>query len=310
MTSPPALSDAPILTSTARPVGRWRGLFGESTVWSPEHVGVWWVDMHGHSVNFTGSDGISRLWKTPGPALPWARAVVPTQGGGLLVALSDTLAQFDPATGQFDAIPLKLTLPSGHLFNDATVDAAGSLIIGTMLPGRGDDARANIYRIDVDLRVTLLVEGLNTTNGLAFSPDGKTFFFSDSYMHVRKVWAADYDAASGAMARARVFADFAGLPGKPDGAAVDAQGGYWSAAMTSPYLHRFDAEGRLDQSLELPIDTPTRPAFGGPALTDIYLSSGGLKAGEIDDGLKGGILLIPTTFTGTPGWATRVGANS
>lgn len=304
--SHPTLSDAPILPARALPVGPWRGIFGESTIWSAEHDGVWWVDMHGHSVNFTGAGGTSRIWKTPGPALPWARAIVQIEGGGLLVALSDTLARFDPGNGQFSTLPLDLELPSGHLFNDATVDAAGRLIIGTMLPGKGDDARANIYQIDADLRVTTLVQGLNTTNGLAFSPDGKTFYFSDSFLDVRKVWAADYDPESGAMGQARVFVDFAGLPGKPDGAAIDAEGGYWSAAMTSPFLHRFTPEGRLDLSLELPIDTPTRPAFGGPTLTDIYLSSGGLKGGEIDDGLRGRILRIHSTFAGATAWATCV----
>lgn len=303
----PTLSDAPILSSAALSVGLWRGIFGESTVWSGQHDGVWWVDMHGHSVNFTGRDGTCRLWKTPSPALPWARAIVPLAGGGFLVALSDTLARFDPDNGQFSILPLDLDLPPGHLFNDATVDSAGRLIIGTMLPGRGDDGRANIYQICGDLRVTLLVEGLNTTNGLAFSPDGRILYFSDSYVDVRKVWAADYDPTAGTMDAARVFVDFAGLPGKPDGAAVDSQGGYWSAAMTSPFVHRFTPDGRLDFSLELPIDTPTRPAFGGQGLRDLYLSTGGLKGGETDDGLKGAILRLQTAFAGAEGWPTRVG---
>jgi len=232
--------------------------------------------------------------------------VVPIEGGGLLVALSDTLARFDPGTGHFSVLPLDLALPPGHLFNDATADGAGRLIIGTMLPGRGDDGRAAIYQIDADLKVVTLVEGLNTTNGLAFSPDGRTLYFSDSYLHVRKVWAASYDPVSGTMGPGRLFVDFAGLPGKPDGATVDADGGYWSAAMTSPYLHRFTPDGQLDLTLRLSVDTPTRPAFGGPTLSDIYLSTGGLKAGEIDDGLKGGILKIASSFVGLVERATRI----
>lgn len=301
------LSQAPIVSGAAVPLGRLRGVFGESTIWSAEHDGVWWVDMHGHSVNFTGADGRCRLWKTPGPALPWARAVVAIEGGGLLVALSDTLARFDPATGEFSPLPLDLELPAGHLFNDATVDLAGRLVIGTMLPGRGDDGRAVIYRIDADLRATVVVEGLNTTNGLAFSPDGTTLYFSDSYAKVCKVWAVEYSPKTGVMGEPRLFVDFSGLPGKPDGAAVDAQGGYWSAAMASSFLHRFTPDGQLDLSLELPVDTPTRPAFGGPGLKDIYLSTGGLKGGETDDGLKGGILRLQTRFIGVEGQPTKVG---
>jgi len=281
-----------------QPVGSFRGVFGESAVWSVEDQGIWWVDMHGHALIFTASSGETRYWKTPGPHLPWARAVVLRERGGLIVALSDTLSAFDPATGLFDPLPIDLALPTGHLFNDATVDPKGRLIIGTMLPGRGNDVRATIYSIDTDLSVRVLVDGLNTTNGLAISPDGRKLYYSDSFADVRKVWVAPYDTTTGALGTARLFIDFADIPGKPDGAAVDLDGGYWSAAMASRYLHRFAPDGRLDLSLELPLDTPTRPAFGGPDLRTVYLTTGGLKNGEADDGVKGGVLAIRTRFTG------------
>lgn len=302
----PRLADAPVVASDAALTGRFRGVFGESAVWSEADGGIWWVDMHGHAVVLTAPDGTTRSWKTPGPHLPWARAAMLRERGGLIVALSDTLAAFDPAAGSFEVLPLDLALPPGHLFNDATVDPAGRLIIGTMLPGRGNDARAAIYAIDADLSVRVLVDGLNTTNGLAFSPDGRTLYFSDSFADVRRIWAASYDPASGVMGEARLFVDFANLPGKPDGAAVDCEGGYWSAAMASPYLHRFTPEGKLDLSLELPVDTPTRPAFGGADLRTLYLTTAGLKAGETDDGIKGGVLAMPAPFGGVGPTATRL----
>jgi sugar lactone lactonase YvrE len=275
-------------------------MFGESATWSARDGGVWWVDLHGHAIVFTGVDGSTRVWKTPGPELPWARALVLRERGGLIVALADRLASFDPASGAFAPLPLDLALPAGHLFNDATVDSDGRLIIGTMLPGRGDDGRATIYAIGADLQPHVLVEGLNTVNGLAFSPDGATLYYSDSYVGARKVWAAPYAPASGAIGTPRVFVDFAGLPGTPDGAAVDRDGGYWSAAITSRYLHRFTPQGQLDHSLELPLDTPTRPAFGGPDLRTLYVTTAGLKNGETDDGLRGGLLAMPAPFAGQP----------
>jgi L-arabinonolactonase len=277
-----------------------RGVFGESTTWDPARGGVWWVDMHGHSLVFTHHSGTSRFWKTPGPSLPWARAVVLHENGGLIVALSDTLAHFDPDTGAFKVLDIDMKLPAGHLYNDAIVDTAGRLIIGTMLPGRGDDKLATFYQIHNDLTVTVLVEGLNTTNGLGFSPDGATLYYSDSFAAVRKVWAADYQATSGAMGATRLFVDFDTLPGKPDGAAIDSEGYYWSAAMSSPWLHRFAPDGKLDRSIKLPVDTPTKPAFGGPNMKTLYLSTGGLKNGETDDGLKGGILTLAATVSGLP----------
>jgi len=302
----PKLEDAPIEKSHAEPVGILRGRFGESAIWSESDKGVWWVDMHGHSVNFSGIEGDSRLWKTPGPELPWARAVLLKEGGGLIVALSDKLASFDAVSGEYTPLPLDLNLPRGHLFNDAIVDPAGRIIIGTMLPGRGNDGQAAFFIIDHDLSARLLVDGLNTTNGLAFSPDGQTLYYSDSYVEVRKVWAADYDAATGTIGAPRLFIDFSGLPGKPDGAAVDSDGGYWSAAMASPYLHRFTADGQLDLSYHLPIDTPTRPTFGGKGLSTLFLSTGGLKDGEQDTGWKGALLSVETSFCGTESVEARL----
>lgn len=302
----PRLADAPVAARRATLTGTFRGVFGESAVWSSADGGVWWVDLHGHAVVLTAPDGSTRYWKTPGPHLPWARAVVLRERGGLVVALADRLAAFDPASGTFTMLPLDLALPPGHLFNDAVVDPAGRLIIGTMLPGRGNDASAVIYAIDADLSVHVLVDGLNTTNGLGFSPDGRTLYFSDSFADVRKVWAAPYDPERGTMGDTRLFVDFADLPGKPDGAAVDSEGGYWSAAMTSPYLHRFTPDGRLDLSIELPVDTPSRPAFGGSDLRTLYLTTAGLKSGESDDGIKGGLLAMPVSFCGVTPTAARL----
>jgi len=287
-------------------VGRYRAVFGESAVWCPERQGIWSVDMHGHVLIFTRPDGQTRVWKTPLPSLPWARAVVLGEGGKVVVALSDTLAQFDPDMGSFTPLALDLRLPERHLFNDAVVDPAGCLIIGTMLPGRGNDGRARFFRIDPQLRSTALFGPVNTTNGLAFSPDGRTLYFSDSGGGVRSIWAADYDPATGHAGQPRLFVDFADLPGRPDGAAVDAEGGYWSAAMAAHCLYRFSPDGVLDRSLTLPVDTPTRPAFGGPDLSTLFLTTGGLKGGEVDDGVKGALLATAANCPGLPAHAMRL----
>jgi L-arabinonolactonase len=283
-----------------------RGIFGESATWDPVRKGVWWVDMHGHAITFTRDNGSSRLWKTPGPDLPWARALVLHETGGLIVALSDKLAFFDPDTGQFKPLEIDLHLPKGHLFNDAIVDPAGRLIIGTMLPGRGNDGKAHFYSIDHDLSVSVLVEGLNTTNGLGFSPDGKTLYYSDSFVEVRKIWSASYHPSTGRIGHPKLFVDFQDLPGKPDGAAIDENGFYWSAAMSSPWLHRFTPDGRLDQSVALPVDTPTKPAFGGPDFKTLFVTTGGLKNGEIDDGVKGGLLRLAAPCAGLVGIEARL----
>jgi sugar lactone lactonase YvrE len=303
----PRLTDAPTATTAGRLAGLTRGMFGESAVWDDRQAGIWWVDMHGHALILSLADGRSRLWKTPGPELPNARAVLLHRDGGVVVALNDRLARFDPAAGAFAPIDLSVTLPAGHYYNDAVVDPAGRILIGTMAPGRGNDGAAVIYQIDGDRQVRVLIDGINTSNGLAFSPDGRTLYWSDSWQAVRRIWRADYDPYTGAMGEGRPFVDFAHLPGRPDGAAMDRDGGYWIVGMGSPWLHRFTPDGRLSVSLELPIDTPTRPAFGGGALDRLYLATGGLKAGEFDDGLKGGLLdLGPAGHIGCAPWAAAI----
>ncbi len=282
------------MATTAAPkferASSWRASFGESAIWSASDRGLWWVDLHGHCLIFTAEDGGSTLWKTAPPAFPVVRAVMLHEDGGLVVALGEQLVRFSRDQGFGPPIATNILLPNGHVFNDATVDSAGRIIIGTMLPGRGDDGRAILCAIDGDGSATLLVEGLNTVNGLAFAPDGRTLFWSDSHADVRRVWTAAYDPDSARLGPASLFVDFGSLPGKPDGAAVDVEGHYWSAAVASRFLHRFDSQGRLDASIELPTAMPTRPCFGGAGLDQLYLTTGGLANGERDDGLRGAIL--------------------
>lgn len=86
----------------------------------------------------------------------------------------------------------------------------------------------------------------------------------------------------------------------------DSLGDFLEAAMGSPYVHRFTPDGVLDRTLALPVDTPTRPAFGGEDFGTLYLTTGGLKSGETDDGLKGGIFAMPAGIAGLPAKATRI----
>jgi L-arabinonolactonase len=299
--SRPQLADAPIIDANSELLGSLRGQFGEAATWSETHQGVWWVDMHGHAVNWSGIDGRSRLWKTPAPELPWARCLLPGRNGNLIVGLSDKLARFDPGTGSFSAIDLPLSLAPGHMFNDAAVDARGRIVIGTMFPGRGDDSRAEIYSIDGHGQVVTLIRGLNTSNGIAFSPACDRIYWSDSHASVQTVWCAPYNIATGGIGDRTVFAEFSDLPGRPDGGCIDDQGGYWSAAIGSPYIHRFAPDGTLTLSLLLPMNMPTRPCFGGPDLRELFVTTGGLKGGEYDDGVKGGLLRMQPGARGLPG---------
>ena len=134
--------------------------------------------------------------------------------------------------------------------------------------------------------------GLITPNGMAFSPDGRTLYWSDSHPSVQRVWRADYDTSTGQAAQVHVWIDFANLPGRPDGAAVDADGCYWICANDAGLIHRFSPDGRLDRSLTVPVKKPTMCAFGGPNLDTLFVTSI-RPAGDLSDQpLAGGVFAL------------------
>jgi L-arabinonolactonase len=281
-------------------VGQTRAIFGESALWSPRDQGVWWVDLHGHGLGFTKPDGATRYYKTPGFPNGSPRALAIRAQGGLLLAIDNQLMTLDPdaTSNRFKKLDINVPVSPSHMFNDSVVDAKGRFIVGTVLPGRGNDFQAKIFQIDGKGVVKVLVEGLCTCNGLAFSPDNKTIYYCDTAKEVLKVWKAPYDVETGQIGKSELFIDYKTLSGRPDGAAVDTEGYYWSAAIESPHIFRFSPEGKLDITLKLPVDTPTRPTFGGKDLKTLFVTTAGLRTGDWEDGLKGSLFAIQTPFTG------------
>lgn len=118
-----------------------------------------------------------------------------------------------------------------------------------------------------------VVDGLITQNGLAWSPDGATMYLSDSHPLRRQIWAFDYDVESGEPRNRRVFADLNDHAGRPDGAAVDADGCYWICANDAGLLLRFTPQGRLDRRIAVPATKPAMCAFGGRELDTLFVTS-------------------------------------
>jgi len=118
-----------------------------------------------------------------------------------------------------------------------------------------------------------LESGLVTQNGLAWSPEGNVMYLSDSHPNVQLVWAFDFDIATGTPHNRRVFVDMNQYPGRPDGAAVDVDGCYWTCANDAGLLLRFTPDGTLDRSISLPVKKPSMCAFGGERLDTLYVTS-------------------------------------
>jgi sugar lactone lactonase YvrE len=190
------------------------------------------------------------------------------RNGSLLLALQSALARWDPVTGKLE----KLAAPEAHRptqrFNDGKCDRQGRFYVGTM----NDTARepdGTLYRFDGRDCVAVR-SGITIPNSLAWSQDGRTMTFADSW--TREIGVFDYDPASGAMGARRTLATIA-PPAIPDGATFDAEGYLWCALYDGWTLARFAPDGRCDRTLALPVQRPTSCQFGGPNLDVLFVTT-------------------------------------
>jgi sugar lactone lactonase YvrE len=268
--------------SSVEPVLSARARLGECPLWDGARQRLFWVDIFNHRVHQldpgTGDDRYFDL----GDAVC---CIVLTKGDRLLAALRDRLAFVDADTGAVQPLlQFEFSRPDTR-FNDGSCDPQGRLWVGSAstVPGR-----AALYRFDPDGTLHIMETGLTTTNGPRFSPDGKTFYLTDS--PARRIYAYRFDAATGSIADRRVLVDLDGEVGEPDGTAVDASGHRWCALWGGWCVVHFDANGREVERLPMPVQCPTCPAFGGRELTELYITSAsvGLSQAEIQRGHQAG----------------------
>lgn len=240
---------------------------GESPVWDVAKNCLWWVDIVGRTINRLNGDKVTRL-ATP----ELVGAVIPRAGGGVIAAMQTALFAVDFEGGSFETIGAPPDHPATHRFNDATTDPHGRLIIGTMCLEPNGAPTGALYVFDGrDWRK--LREGYRTINGLAVSPDGKSLWVSDSNAAVRTIWVHDYDVATATLGAIRHSFRMDEALGRPDGAAFDAEGGYWVAGNDGWAVHRYFDDGTLDRSVAVPVQKPAKPAFGGAGLGSMYVTS-------------------------------------
>ena len=193
-------------------------------------------------------------------------------------------------------------------FNDGKADPLGRLWVSTIYEPR-TAPRAALYRFAAG-RIERMAGEATVGNGLAFSPDARTLYWSDTTSH--RIHAFDFDLAAGALSRRRVFMQFApkavgagpvGYGGRPDGAAVDAEGALWVAMFEGQRLVRLSPEGQLLEELPLPVRCPTMPCFGGADLRTLYVTTSREKrpADELAaQPLAGAVLSLRVPVPGLP----------
>jgi sugar lactone lactonase YvrE len=247
-----------------------RALLGECPLWSDLEDRLYWVDIVGRTIHrYDPATGVDE--QRPVPGRPGSIALT-AEPGRLLVAIEHRLAFFDWADGSCDPwIPVEPD-GTGNRLNDGRCDRAGRFWVGSMFdPTTAGRSTGMLHRVSSTGDVVTVRTGIGVANGLAFSPDGSTMYFADT--HRETVWAYDYDVAAGEALNERQFLDFGGLPGQPDGACIDEDGGYWIACVYGWAVIRVTHNGVVDRRIDLPVEKPTMPAFGGPAMATLYITS-------------------------------------
>ncbi len=259
-------------------------VLGECPVWSAAEGVLYWADIDGRAIHrYDPTSGLDEAAPLPGRPGSFALSASAER---LLVALELRLVWFDRSTGVLDPW-VDLEPPDrGNRSNDGRCDPAGRFVVGTMWPDTGDGlARGGLHRVGGDGTVETLEVGVGVPNGLAFDAARRRMYFADTPTRIIRLW--DYDPDTGHRSGERVFFDYGDLPGKPDGACVDADGCYWSASVRGGAVIRITPEGTLDRRIELPVGAPTMPAFGGPDLTTLYVTSIGDRLLALDAGVAG-----------------------
>lgn len=247
---------------------------GESPVWRAGENALYWVDITGKTVNrLELASGKRTSWKTD--EMP--ACLVFARDGALLAGMETGIFSLELGDGTASARRLaSVQHPMGAMrFNDGRCDRQGRFWAGTMqMQTANAQAVGSLYRYDPDGSITGPLEsGLVTQNGLAWSPDGRRMYLSDSNASVNRVWTFDYDRDSGLPSNRHLFVDMSKHGGRPDGAAVDAEGCYWICANDGGAVLRFTPEGKLDRSLAVPTAKPTMCAFGGAQLDTLFVTS-------------------------------------
>ncbi|WP_197087843.1 SMP-30/gluconolactonase/LRE family protein [Micromonospora sp. HK10] len=267
---------------------------GEGPTWDPAASRLIWVDVLAGAVHqldpATGADRVLRADQHVGAAKP-------RSAGGLVVNLRDGIGRYDSA-GSFDWL---VTWPEdGVRGNDAAVDPAGLLWAGTMrydaAPGGG-----TLRRVNAAGDTVVVLDGVTISNGLGWSPDGHRMYYVDTATN--RIDVFDVDVHTGLVHGRRPLATVDAADGAPDGLTVDADGCVWVALWGGAAVHRYTPDGTLDRIIRVPVSQPTACAFGGPALTDLFITTArhGLDDASLaGQPLAGSVLVHPDAGVGLP----------
>jgi len=242
-------------------------ILGEGPLWDVEEQRLYWIDSFGNKVWRATAEGKEiETWDVPAKIGSMALR----RKGGAVLSLQTGFHFLDFKTGKTELIHDPEPDKPTTRINDGKVDKKGRFLAGSMDTLEAGAIGA-LYRLDPDLSVHKLEEGIICSNGPCWSPDGKTFYFADSWSEAISVY--DYNLETGTPSNKRTFCSVKGTGGAPDGATVDAEGYVWMALVYAGEIRRYAPDGKLDRTIKMPVLKVTSVNFGGPNLDVLYVTS-------------------------------------
>jgi sugar lactone lactonase YvrE len=290
------------MTLTAELVADTRCAVGESPVWDQRDQRLYWVDINAATIHRLESNGSVSAWRMAEKV----GCIAPHVAGGWIAAMQSTVRRVHlHDDGGFDdeVIARVQHAASPMRFNDGRCDRQGRFWVGTMFEDtQAGNRSGRVYQFTGTKGLQFSgIDGLVVPNGTAFAPDGRTMYLAETWRGTRVVWAFDYDTSMGIPGNRRVFVDMHAHVGRPDGAAVDADGCYWTCAADAGCVLRFDPSGRLIGRIDVPVKKPTMAAFGGVNLDTMYITSIRPKDIDLSDQpLAGGLFVVRPGVSGLP----------
>jgi sugar lactone lactonase YvrE len=262
---------------------------GEGPVWSARWGGLRWVDMLAGDVLSLSDDGVVGRRHVGSVAA----ALRPRRGGGAVIGVERGFV-LGGSDGFLTPLP-ELWSGDEVRMNEGGCDPDGRFYCGSMAYDQRPGA-ASLYRLDADLTVHVVLDGVTVSNGLEWSPDGSRVYYNDTATHRISVFG--YDPESGLTGR-RTFADIPDY-GRPDGLTVDSEGGVWTAISNRGAVYRYAPDGRLEVVLKVPARKVTACTFGGKQLNELFITTSreGLPKGE--DPLAGSLFRASPQVVGLP----------
>lgn len=273
-----------------------KDIVGESPFWDHQKQILYWVDIIGKKIHiFDIKDQTDNIIKVEDVI----SLIVPCKTGGAIVAIKNKLGFLDFNNGKIETIHKLDNMPSNVRFNDGKCDAAGRLWVGSMDMNE-KEAIGVLYRLDVDLKIKEILDGVTISNGIAWSNDNKKMFYIDS--PTRTIKKFNYDIKSGNISNEKVSVLISSEEGVPDGMTIDAEGMLWIAQFYAGKVSRWNPEnGNCIEEYKLPTPNITSCCFGGDSLKDLYITTASIRVADNDiEGKKygGGLFRVKTKTVG------------